>query len=99
MTTDHQLSPAELRAVLHQVAARYSHGSRFTRRYTRSKLRNDPVNRMVLERAVADGFGHVLDLGCGRGQLDLALLEGGGARSVLGFDWCEAALADRKSVV
>ena len=96
MTTDHQLSPAEFRAVLHQVADRYSHASRFTRRYTRSKLRTDPVNRMVLQRAVADGFGHVLDLGCGRGQLDLALLEAGGARSVLGIDWSEAALAEAR---
>lgn len=94
MTLDDRLSPAEFRAVLHEVSSRYSRGSRFTRRYIASKLRTDPVNRMVLERAVADGFGHVLDIGCGRGQLALALLEGGGARSVLGLDWSAAALAE-----
>ena len=94
--TDDQLSPAELRAVLDQVAQRYAHGSRFTRRYTASKLNKDPVHRVVLERAVADGFGHVLDLGCGRGQLALALLEAGGARSVLGLDWSATVLAEAR---
>ena len=74
--TVEQLSPSELRAVLDQVAQRYAHGSRFTQRYTASKLRKDPVHRVLLERAVSDGFGQVLDLGCGRGQLALALLEG-----------------------
>jgi SAM-dependent methyltransferase len=36
--------------------------------------------------AATEAFGDVVDLGCGRGQLALALLEAGLARSVLGLD-------------
>ncbi len=91
-----RLTPAEREAVLDQVAERYAHGSRFTRRYVAAKLRSDPVHRMVLELAADEGFGSVLDVGCGRGQLALALLEAGGARRVLGLDRSEAALLEAR---
>ena len=51
------------------------------------------MNAALLELAAEAGFGDVLDLGCGRGQLGLALLEAGRARSVIGMDWNAAHLA------
>ena len=79
-------------AVLGRVARRYAGGGRFTRHYVAGKLRGDPVHEAVLRRAGPDGYGDVLDLGCGRGQLGVALLEAGLARSVLGLDWNPAPL-------
>jgi SAM-dependent methyltransferase len=40
--------------------------------------------------AAKEAFGDVVDIGCGRGQLGMALLEAGLARSVVGLD-CHAA--------
>ena len=79
-------------AVLERVARRYAGGGRFTRHYVAGKLRGDPVHDAVLRRAGPDGFGDVLDVGCGRGQVGVALLEAGLARSVLGLDWNPAPL-------
>jgi uncharacterized protein (DUF2062 family)/2-polyprenyl-3-methyl-5-hydroxy-6-metoxy-1,4-benzoquinol methylase len=54
------------------------------RYYVAGKLAFDPVFRLV---SSLDGdFGRVLDLGCGRGQLGLLLLELGRASSVSGVD-------------
>lgn len=91
-----RLTVAERDAALKEVAARYAHGSRLTRRYVAARLRADPVHRMVLDLAADEGFGRVLDVGCGRGQLALALLEAGGARRVLGLDRSEAVLEDAR---
>ena len=55
---------------------------RFVRGYVAGKLRRDPVHRDVLGLATGEAFGEVIDIGCGRGQLALALLEAGLARSV-----------------
>ena len=44
--------------------------------------------------AAREPFGDVVDLGCGRGQLGIALLAAGLARSVLGVDRPGPALAD-----
>lgn len=85
----------DLDGVLERVARRYTGGGRFTRHYVAGKLRGDPVHAAVLHqarRAGPDGFGVVLDVGCGRGQLGVALLEAGLARSVLGLDWNPAPL-------
>jgi 2-polyprenyl-3-methyl-5-hydroxy-6-metoxy-1,4-benzoquinol methylase len=49
-----------------------------------SKLRRDPAMRAVLDLAP---LGEVIDIGCGRGQLGILLLEGGAATKVLGLDW------------
>lgn len=83
---DGQPSTARIDAVLERVARRYRSGSRFTRHYVSGKLRRDPVHRDVLALAGDEGFGEVVDVGCGRGQLGLALLEAGAATRVLGLD-------------
>lgn len=76
------------------MARRYAGGSRFTRHYVAAKLRADPVHLAVLALAARERFGRVLDIGCGRGQLGLALLEAGRASQVLGLDRAEAALCE-----
>src|SRR5262249_37797674 len=54
--------------------------------YVAAKLSRDPVHREILTLAGAESFGDVVDIGCGRGQLGVALLEAGLARSVVGLD-------------
>jgi SAM-dependent methyltransferase len=69
-----------------QVAARYRGASRSARGFIQGKLRRDPAVAALLARGAAQGFGRVLDLGCGRGQLGLALLLSGTATSLHGID-------------
>ncbi|WP_394837801.1 DUF2062 domain-containing protein [Pendulispora rubella] len=80
--------------VVDRVAERYARGRRFTRGYVTSKMTHDPVVRAVLDLAKAGGFGAVADVGCGRGQLGIALLESKGASSVGGVDWDAAKIAE-----
>lgn len=82
--------------VLVRTAQRYVSGRRFARHYVASKLRTDPVHEAVLALAAAEPFGDVLDVGCGRGQLGIALLEAGSARAVTGLDWAGGALDDAR---
>jgi SAM-dependent methyltransferase/uncharacterized protein (DUF2062 family) len=90
-------APAWWHAV-ERVAARYAplqdassptERSRF--HYVRMKLMGDPVMRRIAELDVASPtptvLGEVLDVGTGRGQLPIVLLELGRAGSVTGFDW------------
>jgi uncharacterized protein (DUF2062 family)/2-polyprenyl-3-methyl-5-hydroxy-6-metoxy-1,4-benzoquinol methylase len=74
----------ELEAALSRTRERYRAAPRGHRFYVAGKLSFDPVCRLVCE--LPGSFGRVLDLGCGRGQLSLLLLELGRARSVLGLD-------------
>ena len=46
----------------------------------------DPVHRDVLALAAEENFGDVLDIGSGRGQLGIGLLEAGLATSVMAID-------------
>jgi SAM-dependent methyltransferase len=69
-----------------RAVRRYHDCARFDRFYVAGKLRHDPVYADVLARA-GGGFGHVIDAGCGRGQLGVLLLEAGAAETVLGLDW------------
>jgi SAM-dependent methyltransferase len=81
------LSPPDLDALIPAVTRRYDGASRFTRNFVPSKLRRDPATATILSYAArAGGLGHVVDLGCGRGQLGLALLLSGGASRVTGLD-------------
>lgn len=69
-----------------RVAERYAAVSRFDRGFVRGKLRGDPAVAAILALAATRPFGRVADLGCGRGQFGLLLLEAGLADSVTGFD-------------
>lgn len=92
-----ETSPADrsLEAVK-RTAERFARATsrRGTYHYVVGKLRGDPATRAVLALAP---LGDVLDLGCGRGQLAVALLESGAASSVRGLDWDaeKVALATR----
>ena len=61
-------------------------GRRSAYYYVRGKLRGDPCSRAI---ATLGSLGDVLDVGCGRGQLALLLLEIGAATRVRGWDWDE----------
>jgi len=63
------------------VAARYP--GRVARGFVRGKLRGDPVVPALL---AMPGLGHVVDLGCGRGQLAIALVLAGVAEGATGLD-------------
>ena len=84
-------------AVFVRTAARYRAGDRFTWFYVRSKLRRDPVHADLLALGAAAPFGRVADMGCGRGQLAVALLVGGCASAVVGCDYADAALAHARN--
>lgn len=58
--------------------------------YVRAKLKSDASASAIVERAP---LGDVLDLGCGRGQLAILLLELGAATRVRGVDWDDAKVA------
>ncbi len=85
-------------AVFARVTRRYAASGRTVRFFVAGKLRHDPVHRDVLAAAAAAerGFGEVVDIGCGCGQMGIALLEAGLARSVLGLDRAEAPLGQAR---
>ena len=84
-------------ACVDRVAARYARGSKFTRGYVSSKMSADPVVRAVFDRSKERPFGIVADVGCGRGQLSLLLLEAKTAERVRGFDWDGEKVAEAES--
>lgn len=85
-------------AQLHRrVEARYRGRSRFTQGFVHWKLRLDPVLRAVLDLARDQPLGSVVDVGCGRGQLGIALVEAGAAAGLVGLDWDERLLADAEA--
>jgi SAM-dependent methyltransferase len=86
MPVDGGTASTDLVATFERVAQRYQDCGRFAHGYVAAKLRRDPVHRDVLAIAMHEPFGDVVDIGCGRGQLAVALLEAGLARSVLGLD-------------
>ncbi|MDJ0389529.1 class I SAM-dependent methyltransferase [Roseomonas sp. E05] len=88
--------PAAPPALLTEVSRRYATASRYTRHYVRAKLRRDPATAAILGLAAGESFGHVADLGCGRGQLALALLLGGAAERITGLDGNAAHLAEAR---
>jgi SAM-dependent methyltransferase len=77
---------ATLRLVADQVASRYAGASRFAQGFVRGKLRTDPATAAILQHAATAPFGRVVDLGCGRGQLGLALMLAGFADHLTGLD-------------
>jgi SAM-dependent methyltransferase len=85
------------RRLARAVAGRYAGASRFARGYVDGKLRHDPATAAILALAARHSFGEVLDLGCGRGQLGLALLTTGGAAAVTGLDLDAAKIAEAQA--
>jgi SAM-dependent methyltransferase len=82
------LALQDLPALYRTVSQRYLGGTRTGRHFVPSKLKRDPATAVVLRQAAVTpgGFGHVVDLGCGRGQLSLALLLAGLAERISGYD-------------
>lgn len=80
------MDAAALHQLTGQVAARYAGASRFAQGFVRGKLRTDPATMAILRQAATAPFGRVVDLGCGRGQLGLALLLAGLAEDLTGLD-------------
>ncbi len=74
-----------LEAAIERTAARFARAStaRASAGYVASKLRRDPAVAAIAGRAP---LGDVIDIGCGRGQLAVLLLESGAASRVLGLD-------------
>ena len=87
---------AELATLAAAVSARYAGASRFARGFVDGKLRHDPATPALLRLAARDPFGAVVDLGCGRGQLGLALLAAGVADRATGLDRDAAKLAEAR---
>ncbi len=85
-----------LRLAIDRTAQRYARAADGRGQYyfARGKLSGDPVTSVV---AALGRLGTVLDLGCGRGQLGVLLLELGVADRVRGVDWdpVKVALATR----
>ena len=72
---------------MNRVADRYAHGSVATRMYVSSKLHADPIGDALVSLGKERTLGSVLDLGCGRGQLAILLLEADVASRVRAVDW------------
>jgi 2-polyprenyl-3-methyl-5-hydroxy-6-metoxy-1,4-benzoquinol methylase/uncharacterized protein (DUF2062 family) len=78
-----------------RVAARYapdydhSSAQRSLFHYARVKLMMDPVTRLIADRFGDEQqvLGEVCDVGTGRGQMPIVLLELGRARAARGIDW------------
>ncbi|HSQ65245.1 MAG TPA: class I SAM-dependent methyltransferase [Polyangiaceae bacterium] len=80
--------------LVRRVAERYARIA--SRMYARGKLGSDPIARQLvaLGREQPEGLGEVVDVGCGRGQMGILLLEAGVATRVVGVDWDEPKLEE-----
>jgi uncharacterized protein (DUF2062 family) len=82
------------------VSARYAKGRASSYHYARVKLLADPVARRLWalggELGRESGLGGVADVGAGRGQLGILLLESGRATQVTGLDWDAAKIEDAR---
>ncbi len=87
-------SPDSFEGVADRVAERYAIGSKFTRGYVRSKMNGDPIVKTLFDLSKAESFGDVADVGCGRGQLSVMLLEASTATTATGFDWDEDKITE-----
>jgi len=76
-----------------EIAGRYRGVSRSARGFIRGKLRRDPAVAALLALGRSRNLGEVVDLGCGRGQVALALLVAGVAQRVRGLDIDAAKIA------
>ncbi len=72
-------------SAVERTVARYARCSAADRTYAAMKLGMDPLTKQLSE--LGQPLGRVLDIGAGRGQFSLLLLELGLASSVEGLDW------------
>ena len=77
-----------------RVAQRYRSVS--ARMYAKGKLGSDPIAAQLVDLGKERHFGDVVDVGCGRGQMAVLLLEAGVATSVKGVDWDEPKLEEAR---
>ncbi len=68
-----------------RVANRYRRTA--SRMYAKGKLSSDPIAGQLVALGREQPLGHVVDVGCGRGQMAVLLCESGVAERVSGFDW------------
>jgi uncharacterized protein (DUF2062 family) len=80
-----------LEAALRRAGDRYRGAPGY---YVRAKIEIDPVVRGV---ALIGELGEVVDVGCGRGQMLVVLLETGRATRGVGFDWDAAKIEIARS--
>jgi SAM-dependent methyltransferase len=86
-------APGLFDAAVGRVAQRYARGRRAAYHYVRGKLASDPVAARVVGLGA---LGEVVDVGCGRGQMAVLLLEAKQAARVVGFDWDAKKVADAR---
>ena len=82
-------------AAFDRTVQRYREASRFGQGYVAAKVRLDPLYRDLLVLPDAQ-FGRVVDLGCGRGQLGIFLLEAGAACAVTAIDCQDSLLQEAR---
>lgn len=73
------------------TVARYASARTADRQYVRIKLRTDPLTWELLQSD--EPLGDTLDVGCGRGQFGLLLIDLGRASTIAGFDWDAAKVS------
>jgi uncharacterized protein (DUF2062 family)/2-polyprenyl-3-methyl-5-hydroxy-6-metoxy-1,4-benzoquinol methylase len=102
--------PAHAPPWIHAVealASRYSRdyekspADRTNFHYVRVKMVTDPVARMIADIAgdAPGALGEIVDIGTGRGQLPILLLELGRASRAHGVDWDEAKIREARRAV
>jgi trans-aconitate methyltransferase len=64
--------------------------------YAKGKLGSDPIAARLVALGRERHLGNVVDVGCGRGQMDVLMVEAGIATRVVGVDWDEAKLAEAR---
>jgi SAM-dependent methyltransferase len=91
LTTQRAPEPAaKFDELAERAADLYAGHARFAWKYSRAKLRHDPVFRQLAARTpLADP---IVDLGCGRGQTELLLAYLSGPVEIHGIDWDEAKI-------
>lgn len=77
-------SESEPELAMRHTVRRYRNAPRGDRIYVSVKLRTDPVASLL---GSLGSLGDVVDIGSGRGQLGLFLIEAGRISSLQGFDW------------
>jgi len=79
------VAASDLTGAIGRTTHRYAGAAAGDRHYVACKLRWDPVTQLIANLALE--WGSVLDIGCGRGQFGLLLVELGRTHELVGIDW------------